>query len=198
MQNYISSVQNVLLVCGRWFPLQLGVVLVGPILDDRLKEKLMKPWKGAHSSHFRMCPSVRKWAIEQIFWPSNLISCDPLDMRKKRIFSFFETFIFTLFICIFRYFSLYNTSKNFVSSYRSQFFTFFFISQGSFNPKIRFLGQNVWSVARGQTRTKVNTEDTLSGFQECFLQPTIRDRSNNALHHLVNFGANLCYTYRWL
>ena len=30
---------------------------IGPILDDRLKEKL-KPWKGAHSSHFRVCPSV--------------------------------------------------------------------------------------------------------------------------------------------
>ena len=27
---------------------------IGPILDDRLKEKL-KPWKGAHSSHFRVC-----------------------------------------------------------------------------------------------------------------------------------------------
>ena len=34
------------------------------------------------------------------------------------------------------------------------------------------------SVARGHTDTKVNTEDTLSGFQECFLQPAIKDRSN--------------------
>ena len=32
-------------------------VLIGPILDDRLKEKLLKPWKGAHSSHFRVCLS---------------------------------------------------------------------------------------------------------------------------------------------
>ena len=24
---------------------------IGPILDDRLKEKILKPWKGAHSIH---------------------------------------------------------------------------------------------------------------------------------------------------
>ena len=29
-----------------------------------------------------------------------------------------------------------------------------------------------------QTDTKVNTEDTLSGFQEFFLQPIIKERSN--------------------
>ena len=40
------------------------------------------------------------------------------------------------------------------------------MSQGSFSPKIRFLGQKVCSVARGQTDTKVKTEDTLSGFQD--------------------------------
>ena len=66
---------------------------------------------------------------------------------------------------------------------------FFLISQGSLNPKIRFLGQNVCSVAwlqtdrqthrhtDTQTHTKVKTEDTLSGFQEFFLQPIIKDRS---------------------
>ena len=54
--------------------------------------------------------------------------------------------------------------------------------QGSFNPKIRFLGQKVHFVAREQTDTKVNTEYTLSGFQECFLQPIIKDRSNNKPH----------------
>ena len=31
---------------------------IGPILDDRLKEKLLKPWKDAHSSHFPVCLSV--------------------------------------------------------------------------------------------------------------------------------------------
>ena len=70
---------------------------------------------------------------------------------------------------------------------------FFLISQGSLNPKIRFLGQNVCSVAwlqtdrqthrhtDTQTHTKVKTEDTLSGFQEYFLQPIIKDRSNNCM-----------------
>ena len=31
----------------------------------------------------------------------------------------------------------------------------------------------------GRTDTKVNTDDTLSGFQDIFLQPIIKDRSNN-------------------
>ena len=57
------------------------------------------------------------------------------------------------------------------------------MSQGSFNPKIRFQGQKVCPVARvqtdGQTHTKVTTEGTLSGFQEFFLQPIIKDRPKN-------------------
>ena len=58
------------------------------------------------------------------------------------------------------------------------------MSQGSFNPKIRFLAQKLWSVARVQrhrqthTHTKVNTEDILSGFQDFSIQPIIKDRSN--------------------
>ena len=60
---------------------------------------------------------------------------------------------------------------------------FFLMSQGSLDPKIRFLGQKVCSVAHVQTRRltdmKVNTEETLSGFQEFFLQPIIKDWSNN-------------------
>ena len=58
---------------------------------------------------------------------------------------------------------------------------FFLMSQGSLDPKIRFLCENVCSVAhlqthrqtRRQTDTKVNT-----GFQDFFLQPIIKDRSN--------------------
>ena len=40
---------------------------------------------------------------------------------------------------------------------------FFLMSQGSLNPKIKFLGQKVCSVASIQTdiHEKVNTEDTL-------------------------------------
>ena len=48
------------------------------------------------------------------------------------------------------------------------------MSQGSLNPKIRSrsLGQKVCSVARVQMdRQTVNIEDTLSGFQDFFLQP---------------------------
>ena len=59
---------------------------------------------------------------------------------------------------------------------------FFLMFQGSSNPKIRFLAQKLWSVARVQrhrhTDTKVTTVGTLSGFQEVFLQPIIKDRPN--------------------
>ena len=48
---------------------------------------------------------------------------------------------------------------------------FFLMSQGSLNPKIRFLGQKVCPVAREQTDTKV--------FQEFFLQPIIKHQPNN-------------------
>ena len=44
---------------------------------------------------------------------------------------------------------------------------FFLMSQRSLNPKIRFLGQKIWPVARSQRRThRVTTEGTLSGFQD--------------------------------
>ena len=56
------------------------------------------------------------------------------------------------------------------------------MSQGSLNPKIRILGQKVCSVVHGrtdtQTHTKVTTVGTLSGFQEFFIQPIIKDRPN--------------------
>ena len=60
------------------------------------------------------------------------------------------------------------------------------MSQGSLNPKIRFLGQKVCPAARirtdeqtdrhTHTHTHETTEGTLSGFQEFFLQPIIKDR----------------------
>ena len=70
---------------------------IGPILDDRLKEKILKPWKGALSSHsvclsvcvcVCVCVCVRARATGHIFWPWNLIFglSDPWDMRKKRCF----------------------------------------------------------------------------------------------------------------
>ena len=64
---------------------------------------------------------------------------------------------------------------------------FFLMAQGSLDPKIRFLGQKVCSVARvqtdtqthRQTDTKVNTEGTLSGVEDVLLQPIIKDRPNS-------------------
>ena len=56
------------------------------------------------------------------------------------------------------------------------------MSQGSIKPKIRFLGQKVYSETLMQTDShtdmKMNTEDILSGFHEFFLQPIIKDWSN--------------------
>ena len=72
---------------------------------------------------------------------------------------------------------------------------FFLMSQGSLDPKIRFIGQKVCSVARvqtdTQTDTKVNTEDTLSGFQEFFLQPIIKDRSNILCQDVLVHGQKI-------
>ena len=61
---------------------------------------------------------------------------------------------------------------------------FFLISQGSLNPKIRFLGQKMCSVARLQTDTHTDRHESdycrhpfrVSGD---FLQPIIKDRPNN-------------------
>ena len=77
---------------------------------------------------------------------------------------------------------------------------FFLMSQGSLNPKIRFLGQKVWPVARSQTDRhthththtqthRVTTVGTLSGFQDFFLQPIIKDRPNNYCY--INHGRQI-------
>ena len=81
---------------------------------------------------------------------------------------------------------------------------FFLMSQGSLDPKIRFIGQKVCSVARVQTdrqthrqtdtqtdRHEVKTEDTLSGFQEFFLQPIIKDRSNILCQDVLVHGQKI-------
>ena len=97
----------------------LGVVfsytmpkIVGPILDDRLKEKILKPWKGALSIHFgvclsvclSVCPYLCTRATDHSFWARNLIFglSDPWDMRKKRIFGNFYAFYrhFSIFFII--------------------------------------------------------------------------------------------------
>ena len=97
---------------------------IGPILDDRLKEKILKPWKGALSSHsvclsvcLSVCPSVCERPTGYTFWPRNLIfgQNDLWDMKKHTFFFFFRIFIFTLFIDIFRFFP-YITLVNFCLS----------------------------------------------------------------------------------
>ena len=67
-------------------------------------------------------------------------------------------------------------NENFV---KRKIVVFFLMSQGSLNPKIRFLGQKVWPVARAQTDThtdRVTTKGTISGFHDFFFQPIIKDR----------------------
>ena len=74
---------------------------------------------------------------------------------------------------------------------------FFLMSQGSLNPKIRFLDQKVCPVARvrtdRRTYTKVNTGSTLFKFQDFFLQPFIKDRPNNSVQ--LGVGMNDTYTF---
>ena len=53
---------------------------------------------------------------------------------------------------------------------------FFLLSQGSFNTKMSFLGQKVCPVVCLRTH-----RGTLSGFQDVFLQPIIKDRPNISL-----------------
>ena len=75
--------------------------------------------------------------------------------------------------------------------------------QGPLKQKIRFLAQKMCPVARGQTHkhtntqtdTKVKTEDTLSGLRIPFLQPTIKERSNNYIAPALSF--NLIYWLSW-
>ena len=64
---------------------------------------------------------------------------------------------------------------------------FFLMSQGSFHPKIRFLSQKVCPVACLHTDKQTHrhtTVGTLSGFQDLFLQPIIKDRANNVFSHI--------------
>ena len=68
---------------------------------------------------------------------------------------------------------------------------FFLMSQGSLNPKIKFLGQKMCSVARLQTDTQT-TEGTLSGFQKFFLQPIIKNRLNMMANQIFAFRQLYC------
>ena len=111
--TWISDVQG-----GRYLREDFGCgfhVEFWPILDDRLKEKILKPWKGALSSHSEspsvrlfVCLCVCEQATGHNFWPRNLISglSSPCWHEEKRIFLLLEIFIFTHFKGIFLFFFL--------------------------------------------------------------------------------------------
>ena len=84
-----------------------------PILDDWLKEKFLKPWKGVLSIHFCVCVCVQ--ATEHTFLPRNHIFGlnDPWYMRKEHIFFIFQNFHFYTYIGIFRFFFPKVTLVNF-------------------------------------------------------------------------------------
>ena len=51
-------------------------IAIWAILDDRLKEKILKPWKGAHSSHsVSLCHSVRVYVCLSV----NGLQVTPFD-----------------------------------------------------------------------------------------------------------------------
>ena len=90
------------------------------------RKNLLKPWNGVLCIHFRVCLSiclcVCSRATDHTFWPRNLFFGlnglnDPWDTRKKHNFNFYA------FYWHFKNFSLLTTSKFWVSSYWSQFFT---------------------------------------------------------------------------
>ena len=85
VQKRITSVGSVLL-----WQYDLLMTCIGLILKDmdRLKEKLLKPWKGALCFHFRVCLSVCNRATEHTFWPRNLIfgPSDPPSTELRRDF----------------------------------------------------------------------------------------------------------------
>ena len=76
--------------------------------------------------------------------------------------------------------------------------------QGSFNPINRFLGKMVCFVAREHTDRQIHrltytdTEDTLSGFQDVFLQFIIKDRSNieNPSQKIISLSPRICFRGR--
>ena len=88
-----------------------GFLSIGPILDDRLKEKLMKSWKGAHSSHLRVCVclSVRLRATDHTFWPRNFLGWVFLGTWEKTILFVFRNFHFYAF---YRHYSIFFLIKH--------------------------------------------------------------------------------------
>ena len=80
---------------------------VGSILDDRLKDKILKPWKGVFCIHFCVCMCVCACRLQSTpFDPvPTYFGWGILGTWQRNAF-IFEIFIFTLFILIFRFFLL--------------------------------------------------------------------------------------------
>ena len=68
----------------------------GPILENRLKEKILKPWKFVLCIHFRVCLSVClsvcNRANEHTFWHRNLF-LGWMILGTWVLFSFFDFFL---------------------------------------------------------------------------------------------------------
>ena len=96
-----------------------------------------------------------------------------------------------------------NDPKNPIfQNFEKQKMRFFLMSQGSFSPKIRFLGQKVCSVARRQTDRQTDRQTRkwiqrtpFQGFRifQIFLQPIIKERSNTVLFKIKR---TLCFAYK--
>ena len=145
-KNTTSSTELSRDFCAGISPLQLGIVLVGPILDDRLKEKFLKPWKGVLCNHFCVCVcvSVCTRATEHIFWARNLFfgSSENWDMRKKWIFCFLKFSFLRFLLAFFDFFPLYNTSSfQDTPGPREQFFISFKVNfQGTYEMGLVSIG----------------------------------------------------------
>ena len=79
------------------------IIPIGPILDDRLKEKILKPWNIVLCFHFRVCLCVclsfdlGTWFMEWVILGS---------WKRNAFFFVFWNFIFKLFIGIFSFFPI--------------------------------------------------------------------------------------------
>ena len=113
VQMWISS-------CMSYSPSTVATLL-GQSLMIGVRKKILKP------RTLCVCLSVYERATGHTFWPRNLIFWVEWSLGHEEktcfLFFFFEIFSFTLFIGIFGFFSLYNTSKSLFSIYQSQFFT---------------------------------------------------------------------------
>ena len=88
------SARNVVSLC-------FNNIFIGPILDYKLKDKILKPERVPTVVTLCVRMSVRLSACLSVNMLLIFGWSDPWDMKKKRMFLFFEIIIFTLFMGIF-------------------------------------------------------------------------------------------------